>query len=52
MYAGKIMLLHDQQMRRRELAGIYRVAFFVTMVYAKYWNETMNPSYEQFELHH
>ncbi|KAG0706299.1 hypothetical protein GWK47_024336 [Chionoecetes opilio] len=32
-------------MSRRELAGIPRVAFFVTMVYAKYWNEAMIPSY-------
>ncbi|KAG0712981.1 hypothetical protein GWK47_017248 [Chionoecetes opilio] len=31
------MLFHDQLgMSRRELAGIRRVAFFLTMVYAKY----------------
>ncbi|KAG0728043.1 hypothetical protein GWK47_003878 [Chionoecetes opilio] len=46
IYAVKIMLFHDQlDMSRRELAGIRRVAFFVTMVYAKYWNEAMIPSY-------
>ncbi|KAG0722564.1 hypothetical protein GWK47_044271 [Chionoecetes opilio] len=46
IYAVKIMLFHDQlEMSRRELAGIRRVAFFVTMVYAKYWNEAMIPSY-------
>ncbi|KAG0723596.1 hypothetical protein GWK47_042403 [Chionoecetes opilio] len=39
-------LFHDQlEMSKRELAGIRRVAFFVTMVYAKYWNEAMIPSY-------
>ncbi|KAG0725576.1 hypothetical protein GWK47_038397 [Chionoecetes opilio] len=46
IYAVKIMLFHDHmEMSRRELAGIRRVAFFVTMVYAKYWNEAMIPSY-------
>ncbi|KAG0718428.1 hypothetical protein GWK47_052449 [Chionoecetes opilio] len=46
IYAVKIMLFHDQlEMSRRELAGIRRVAFFVTMVYAKYWNEAVIPSY-------
>ncbi|KAG0730067.1 hypothetical protein GWK47_029052 [Chionoecetes opilio] len=46
IYAVKIMLFHDQlEMSRRELAGIRRVAFFVTMVYAKYWNEAMILSY-------
>ncbi|KAG0728657.1 hypothetical protein GWK47_003670 [Chionoecetes opilio] len=46
IYAVKIMLFHDQlEMSRWELAGIRRVAFFVTMVYAKYWNEAMIPSY-------
>ncbi|KAG0714325.1 hypothetical protein GWK47_014374 [Chionoecetes opilio] len=44
IYAVKIMLFHDQlEMSRRELAGISRVAFFVTMVYTKYWNEAMFP---------
>ena len=46
IYAVKIMLFHDQlEMSRRELAEIRRVAFFVTMVYSKYWNEAMIPSY-------
>ncbi|KAG0724116.1 hypothetical protein GWK47_041303 [Chionoecetes opilio] len=47
IYAVKIMLFHDQlEMSRRELGGIrLSFVFFVTMVYAKYWNEAMIPSY-------